>query len=163
MIMSSKRIKIPPEELRFIKPDVRQKIFKEIYEGYQKRYNMKLIYGYLNQDPSLFVDYCIIYKARNNDDTADIIVFDIPPIHSDRSTPGYRYCRRTHQEYKFFEYGVDTMTVMDKRRFYEFITEKLGLSLDKDDPLYWKNPANYKDLLQNLLDMSLRYRKKATN
>ena len=160
MITSSKRIKIPPEELRFIKPDVRQKLFKEIYSGYTNRYGMKLMYGYLNTDPEIFVDYCIIYKARNDDNTADIIVYDIPPIHSDRSTPGYRYCRRTYQEDKFFEYGVENMVVMDKVKFFEFITMNLGYSTDKSDPLYWKNPANYKDLLQGLLDISLRYNKK---
>lgn len=160
--MSSKRIKIPPEELRFIKPDIRQKLFKEIYSGYTTRYGMKLIYAYLNSDPTLLVDYCVIYKARNNDDTANIIVFDAPPIHSDRSTPGYRYCRRTMQEDKFFEYGVDNMVVMDRTKFYEFITLNLGYSLNKDDALYWKNPKNYRDLLQGLLNISLRYTKKIT-
>ena len=160
MIMSSKRIKIPPEELKFIKPNIRQRLFKEIYTGYTKRYGIKLIYAYLNSDPNIFVDYCVIYKARNDDDTADIIVFDIPPIHSDRSTPGYRYCRRTMQEDKFFAYGVDTMVVMDRTKFYEFITLNLGYSLDKNNPLSWKNPDNYKDLLQGLLDISLRYNKK---
>lgn len=157
---NSKRVKIPPAELRFIKPNVRQKIFKEIYTGYTTRYGMKLVYGYLNSDPELFVDYCIIYKARNDDNTADIIVFDVPPIHSDRSTPAYRYCRRTNQQDKFFEYGVDNMVVMEKSKFYEFITLNLGFSTNRKDDLYWKRSTNYRDLLQGLLDLSLRYNKK---
>ena len=160
MITSKNKLKIPPEELRFTKPDIRSKLFKEIYSGYKNIYGLKLIYAYLNTDPSLLVDYCVIYKARNDDDTTDIIVYDIPPIHSHRSTPGYRYCRRTHQENKFFESGVEDMVVMDKNKFYEFIMYNLEYSLDKNDPKYWKNPENYKDLLQGLLDISLRYNKK---
>ena len=34
------------------------------------------------------------------------------------------------------------------------------LSLDKNDPMYWKNPQNSDEILQGLLDLSLRYNKK---
>lgn len=160
MITSSKKIKIPPDERRFISPDIRQKLFKDLCNNYKSKLNLNLIYGYLNSDPEIMIDYCIIFKVRNNDDTGDLILFDVPPIHSDRSTPGYRYCKRTHQVYKFLEYGIDDMAVMDKNKFFEFITLNLGLTRNKNDYLYWKNPDNYKVLLQGLLDLSLRYNKR---
>lgn len=161
MFNSSKNLHIPTEEKRFITPEVREKMFKHIYSGYPKRYPMKLIYAYLNSDPNMMVDYVVIYSARNDEDTGDLILFDVPPIHSDRSTPGYRYCYRTKKEDEFFKAGVDDMTIMDKNLFYEFITMKLGLSRDKKSPDYWKSANNYEDLLQGLLDISLRYTKRA--
>ena len=160
MMKNPKRVRVPLDERKYIKPDVRKKLFKEIYSGYPKRYDVKLVYAYLNTDPDLMVDYCVIYSGRNADNTGDLILFDIPPIYSDRSVPAYRYCRRTHQEDKFFEYGIDEIVIMDKYKFYEFITMKLGLSLKKGDETYWKNPNNYKEFIRELLDMSLLYQKK---
>lgn len=135
-------------------------MFRHIIKGYTEKYGMKLIYAYLNSDPELMVDYLVIYTARNDADSGDLILFDIPPIHSDRSTPGFRYCYREKKEDEFFKFGVDDMTILAKDKFYEFITMGLGMSRDKRSKDYWKNPDNYKDLLQGLLDMSMRYTKR---
>ena len=160
MLDSNKKIKIPIDERKFIRPDVRQKIFKEIYSTYQTKYGISLIYGCLNTNPEILIDYCIIFKTKNDDGTKDLILFDIPPIHSDRSTPGYRYCKRSNLADDFYEEGINSMVVMDKQRFFEFLTAKLELSMNKNDELYWKSPNNSKELLQGLLDLSLRYVKK---
>ena len=160
MINPNKKLKIPANEKQFIMPDVRQKIFKEIYTMYQRTYNIKLIYAYLNTDENLMVDYVLIFKARNNDDTKDLIVYDCVPAFSDRSTPGYRYCKRTGVTKEFYQEGINSMVVMERDKFYEFIKFGLGLSLDKSDELYWKSPNNYKELLEGLLDLSIRYVKK---
>ena len=161
MIDGRNKLHIPPDEKKFITPKSRQKMFKHIINGYTERFGMKLIYAYLNSDPNLMVDYCVIYTARNEDNSGDLILFDIPPIHSDRSTPGYRYCYRVRKEDEFFQFGVDDMTILAKEKFYVFITMGLGLSRDKNSPDYWKKDENYEDLLQGLLDMSLRYTKRA--
>lgn len=161
MIDNDKKIAIPLDELKFIKPDVRMKLFKEIYTEYTKRYpSMKMIYANLNHDATVMVDYCLIFKAKNNDGFGDLILFDVPPIHSNRSTPGYRYYRRTKQEDNFYESGVDEIIIMELNKFYEFITLNLELSLDKKSPKYWKSPDNSSILLKGLLDMSFRYNKK---
>ena len=159
MMKSSKKINIPVNELKFIKPEIRQKLFLEICNGYPKRYNVKLMYAYLNSDPEIIVDYLVMYSARNDENTADLILFDIPPIHSIRSTPGYRYCRRTHKEDEFYEYGIDDIVVIEKDKFYEFITS-IGLDRDKNSEFYWKKPENASELLSGLLDLSLRYNKR---
>lgn len=159
MIKSSKKINIPVDELKFIKPELRQKLFLEICNEYPKRYNVKLLYAYLNSNPDIIVDYAIIFAARNDEDTTDLILFDIPPIHSIRSTPGYRYCRRNHIEDKFYEYGIDDIVVIEKDKFYEFISS-IGLDRNKNSEFYWKSPKNADELLSRLLDLSLRYNKR---
>lgn len=161
MIDDDKKIPIPLNELTFIKPDVRMKLFKEIYTEYPKRYpNMKLIYANLNHDPEVMVDYCLIFKAKNSDGVGDLILVEVPPIYSNRSTPGYRYYRRTKKEDNFYESGVAEIVVMEANRFYEFIALSLELSLDKNSPLFWKSPDNSSALLKGLLDLSLRYNKR---
>lgn len=160
MINPDKKLKIPAKEKQFIMPDVRQKIFKEIYTMYQRKYTIKLIYAYLNTDPDLMVDYLIIFKTKNTAGNKDLIIYDCVPAHSDRSTPGYRYCKRTGITDDFYEEGINSMVVMEKNKFYEFITSGLGLSTDKNDPLYWRSGENYKDVINGLLDLSLRYVKR---
>ena len=157
MLDSNKKIKIPADELAWISPDVRQKIFNEIYATYQTKYNIKLLYACLNTNPDVLVDYCIIYKTKNDDNTGDLIIFDIPPIHSDRSTPGYRYCKRNRITDDFYEEGINSMVVMDRSRFFEFVEMGLHLSRNKDDKNFWKNPENSDQLLN---DISLLYVKK---
>ena len=160
MINPDKKLKIPAKEKQFITPDVRQKIFKEIYTMYQRKYNVKLVYAYMNTDPNLIVDYLVIYKTKNLTGDRDLIIYDCVPAHSDRSTPGYRYCKRTGITDTFYEEGINSMVVMEKNKFYEFITSGLALSTDKNNSLYWRSPKNYKDLLNGLLDLSLRYVKR---
>ena len=163
MINADKKLKIPADEKNFILPDVRQKIFTEIYTMYQRKYNVKLIYAYLNTDPNLIVDYLVIYKTKNTSGNRDLIIYDCVPAHSDRSTPGYRYCKRTGITNDFYDEGINSMVVIDKNKFYEYITEKLFLSIDKDNPLYWKSPENYKELINGLLDLSIYYVKRKPN
>lgn len=148
---------IPFEETLFINPDLRVKLFTEIYTKYQKMYGLKLLYAYLNYDASVPIDYVIIFKGRNAADTGDLIVYDIQPIHAARSTPGYRYCKRNKITDDFFKEGVSTMTVMEPMKFYEFITHELRLSRVKKDENYWKSAKNGSVLLKGLMDLSLRY------
>ena len=160
MIDSSKKLNIPPSERKFIKPDVRQKVFKEIYTTYKTKYNIQLMFAYLNTDPSRVVDYIVMYKAKDDSGTTDIVLYDIVPAFSDRCTPGYLYCRRNKKTDDFFENGIDAMTILSLDKFNEFIDMGLGLSRDKESELYWKNPNNIDDLLRGLLDMSLQYKRK---
>ena len=66
MMKRSKRIKIPADERKFISPEIRSKLFKDLCKNYQDKMGLNLLYGYLNSDPELMVDYCLIFKVRNN-------------------------------------------------------------------------------------------------
>jgi len=155
-----KRLQVPKEERMVITPEPRKIAFKQIYTGYRDLYGIQLLYAYLNWDPDIMVDYAVIYKGRNADNTGDLILFDVSPIHSDRCTPAYRYYKKINKTKEFFDYGIDEMTIMVPEKFYEYITEYLLLSLKKDDPNYWKKPEHAGEVCKNLLDLSLYYTKK---
>ena len=160
MLDNNKKLRIPIDELAFIRPEVRQKLFKEIYITYQNKYNIKLLYACLNTNPDVLVDYCIIYKTKNDDGTKDLIIFDVTPVSSDRSTPGYRYCKRNKITDDFYDEGINSMVIMERSKFFEYIEMNLMLSKDKNSEDYWKGPKNSDKLLKGLLDISFRYVKK---
>lgn len=160
MAKNPNRIQVPHEEKLMITPEPRKIAFKQIYKGYASRFPLKLLYAYLNWDSELMIDYAVIYKGRNADNTGDLILFDICPIHSDRCTPAYRYYKKVNKAGAFFDYGIDDMTIMVPEKFYEYIIHYLDLSIDKNDPLYWKRPEHAGNLCKGLLDISLYYTKK---
>lgn len=160
MIRNPNRIEVPTDARSYITPHARDVCFKEIYEGYAKRFNIKLLYAYLNHDEDLMVDYCIIYKARNDLDTADLIIYDCPPIYSDRCTPSYLYYRNLKKRKKFFQFGIDEMVIMEKSKFFEYLVLKLRMSKQKNDPMFWKLPRNGRKLVKGLLDLQMQYVKK---
>jgi hypothetical protein len=163
MLDKNKKFNVPMNERKFIKPDIRKKAFKEIYLTYQKKYEhvgMKLLFAYLNTDPNKIVDYIILYKAKDDSGTTDLILYDAVPAFSDRSTPGYVYCKRNNIADKFYEEGIESMVKMSKDKFDQFIELGLHLSLDKNDELYWKNLDNIEDLIRGLMDLSFQFNKK---
>ena len=162
MLDKNKKINVPINERKFIKPDIRKKAFKEIYLTYQEKYkhvSMKLVFAYLNTDPNKIIDYIILYKAKGNDGT-DLILYDAVPAFSDRSTPGYVYCKRNGIADKFYEEGIESMVRLSKDRFDQFIELGLHLSLDKNNELYWKDSKNIEDLIRGLMDLSFQFNKK---
>ena len=160
MIDPNKKLKIPVKELQFIKPDVRQKAFAEIYQTYQNKYGIKLVFAYLNTDPSVIIDYIVMYKAKDRTGTTDIIMYDAVPACSDRSTPGYIYCKRNNKVDDFYTEGINSMTILSLENFNQFIELGLQLSRDKSSELYWKSPNNFKEVALGLLDMAFQYKKK---
>ena len=154
------RLNVPHDESIMISPEARQIAFKQIYMGYTKRYQMKLLYAFLNYDPDKMTDYLIVYKVRNDDNTANLIMYDLAPIFSDRCTPNYRYYKQVKKAGQFFKYGLDEMTTLEESRFYEYIEKYLLLSRDKKEDTYWKDPKNAAILCEGLLDLSLRYKVK---
>jgi len=160
MIKNSNRIQVPAEERISISPQARKIAFKQIYTGYKEKFPLKLIYAFLNFNPDEMVDYAVVYSGRNESDTGNLILFDIVPIHSDRCTPAYRYYKRIHKEENFFRYGIEEMVVIENEKFYEFLTNRLSLSLDKESDMYWKKSEHANEVCKWLLDLSLYYTKK---
>lgn len=160
MMKNSNRIQVPFKHRSWIEPAVRMVAFKEIYEGYIKRFSVKLLYAFLNHNPELMIDYGVIYSARNDDDTGDLIIYSIEPLFSDRCTPAYCYYRNMGKIENFFNFGIEEMVIMDKEKFYEYLYQKLDFNKKKGDPRYWRDPNNGEELCKGLLDLSLEYMKK---
>ena len=160
MVHNELRLEVPFEERLMISPEARAVAFKQIYTGYTRRFGMKLLYAFLNYDAEEMTDYLVVYKVRNMDNTADLAMFDMVPIHSDRCTPNYRYYKQQGKVDNFFKLGLEEMATMELSRFYEYIQEYLQLSRNKDDKNYWKSPENAGELCRGLLDIALRYKVK---
>lgn len=156
-----KKLGVPSDARRkMILPDMRQKVFKEIIETYQRLYGIKLIYAFLNTDPESIVDYAAVFTARNDDDTADLVLYLAPPIYTELSTPGYRYCRVNKMASKWYQFGFEHMVKLTKENFYGFLQHSLFLSIHKGDDLYWKDPRNYYEVIEGLIDLSHLYNRK---
>ena len=170
MMKNINRIIVPSEERTMIDPVTRQRLFTEIYKTYSKMYRIQLIYAYLNTDPNLnaidptvLIDYLIIYKARNDANTTDLILYDAPPIFSDRCVPAYRYYKKVRKKDNFYRFGIDEMVILQKNRFYEFLATSPRLKLTrnkKDGEKYWKHPKNGVKLAKALSELGMQYNKK---
>lgn len=104
------------------------------------------------------VDYYLIFSGISAG--REVIFIDLPFVYSKRSIPAYRYCIREHKERDFFVNAIEEMARIPRQKFNEFIEMMAKLSLDKDDPLYWKKPENSDQLMKYLVDLQLRYVKR---
>lgn len=157
-----KSLDIPQEVLNFIKPDTRMEVFNYILKDYAKRYpQLKLQFAYINTDSESPIDFVVLFRTKSVDGKRNLIVFDIPVIYSDRSLPGFRYCKSQGKDMtnKYYDYAIDNMTRLDETKFHEFITHVAKLSLNKRSKNYWKKEQHAKDLASKLFDLSLLYRR----
>lgn len=160
MIQNKNRLKIPQEYLHHIDPNVRVEVFKEIIKGYTERYNFKCLYAYMNTDPTFLLDYGLVFKGRNDDNTNDIILYDMVPINASRCTPHFLYYKDSGNLDKFFQFGAEEMVIISPNKFYEFLATRCLLTRDKTDKMYWKKQEHAREMTGELLDLSLGYVRK---
>jgi len=160
-----KKLDIPVKEL--IKPlvgNTRDLLFMELLDEYKKRYpNLKLIYAYLNSISSLGIDFCLIFKVPTKTGGSYVNIVECPMLYTERSLSGYLFCKE-HPDDKnnidnYFSEAIDLSTRIPSTKFDEFLIQMCELSLDKNDPLYWKSPNNIIILINKLSDLALRYNK----
>lgn len=154
MIKNKNRLRIPLNHPRMISPAKRVEVFKEITSKYQSYFGIKCIYAFLNTDPRFKIDYCLIFKAKNDDKTHDIILFDAVPINGDRCTPNYLYYKNVGKEKNFYQFGIEVMPLLPPKLFYNQI-QLLGFDRDKNSDKYWKKPENAIKVVDELFDWTL--------
>jgi len=159
MISKYKKLNIPKEEKLYILPGPRKKLFKDLLSEYEKRFpNFTLTYANLNHDSTLPIDYVLIFTTKINGN--DIIIMETPYLYSDRTLPGYRYCKRENQLDLFFEEAGELMTRMPYDRFVEYLNAMLELSVDEKSDNYWKAPKNIRVFTEGILTLASRFRRK---
>lgn len=160
--MSSLELEVPQEELFFITPDERKKFFLNLVENF-KLYcpKLKMIYGALNYDSSLMVEYLTIFETTTEIGSVsrDMIVWDSPYLYTNRALPAYKYAVRTGQHEKYFNMCAAHMAVIPRAKFSEFIVSDLcgNLSFDKNSDRHWKKPENAKRLIKGMSELSIQY------
>jgi hypothetical protein len=151
----TKVLSIPMNELLFVDPNVRYKLFLDLVSEYKKRFpDMKMIKAYLNYEVDLRLDYMLVFTAVQ--ENLRLILFEFPLAYTDRSIPGYRYCKRENKMDDFFKEAIGQMTKMAEGKFREFITSYLKLSLDKTKETYWGSVQNIKKVAGAIVDVSIR-------
>ncbi len=150
-------IDIPFDEKVFILPNDRQVLFNNLIENYKVFCpELKLIYAFLNFDSSQPVDYLLVFSATSHGDK--VCLWDVPFLYSNKTIPAYRYICRNELYQDFFTFCRESLCRMSWEKFKEFIPSRLcGLSMDKDNILYWKKPENARTLVQGMMDLSLQY------
>ena len=150
-------IEIPLEEKTFILPQPRIKLFENLITNYKVFCpELKLIYAFLNFNSKTPIDYLVIFTATSKGQR--VLLWDAPYLYSNKTIPAYRYICKNNLFEQFFKYVEESICRMSYERFLEFIPCNLcGLSLDKNDPKYWKKQENADQLLAAMADLSLQY------
>jgi hypothetical protein len=158
MIDKNKKLKIPREEKLYISKEIREALFLDLINVYQEKCQaMTLVYAYINTDSSKPLDYILLFRTRNTANTTDLIVYDAPLLYSDRSIPGYRYCKRTGIVNTFIEEAVASMVRLSEYRFREFIELSTGLEYIDEGENSWMNAEYATIVADKLLELSTRY------
>ena len=150
-------IQIPFEEKTFILPQPRIKLFQNLLDNYKVFCaELKLIYAYLNFNSKNPIDYLVIFTGESNGEK--VILWDAPYLYSNKTIPAYRYICKNNLYEQFFKFVQESLCRMSFGKFKEYIPSSLcGLSWDKDNPKYWKNPENADILLEAMADLALQY------
>lgn len=155
-----KSLEIPQEILNNIKPETRAEVFQYLIKEYPKRFKqLKLLFAYINTDSESPIDFVVLFKTKSVVGKRNLIVFDIPIIYTDRSLPGYRYCKSNGKEMtdKYYNFAIENMVRLEEDKFKEFVINVAGLSFDPLSSNYWKKPAHAKNLASKLFELSLLY------
>lgn len=143
---------VPRDELLFITPEPRKKLFLNMIENYKVFCpTMKLEYAYLNTDSKYPVDYLIIFSATSTDGKP-IFLWKCPYLYTWDSIPGYRYAVRNNLIPQFFNEESHNMCIISRSRFKEFLAEMCHIPWSD-----WKNSTHAIELMNKMSDLSLRY------
>ena len=150
-------IQIPFEEKTFILQHPQIKLFQNLIDNYKVFWpELNLIYAFLNFNSKNPIDYLLIFTGQSNGEK--IILWDAPYLYSNKTIPAYRYICKNNLYEQFFKFAEESLCRITFAKFKEFIPSTLcGLSLDKDNSKYWKNPENADILLEAMSDLALQY------
>lgn len=156
MFKHKRPYEVPHDELMFIDPDSRVKLFCNMLDNYKVFCpGMKLEYAYLNYNSKVPFDYCIVFTTVGTKGER-LVAWNCAYLYAWDSIPGYRYAVREGLFKQFFDEETKLMCRIVQSKFNEFIEMMCHLSL-KDGESYWKNPEFAETLLDNLSELALRY------
>ena len=151
----------------------RNRYFMDIINTIKKKYPaLQIIYASnltgqtLNPERPV-PDFVLVIKGKlvsNNPKEPDksIILIDCPLVFTERSIAGWTIAVEEGNLDGYLNYMLDKALRIDESRFYEYITHMALLTLDKNDPRYWKSPANAEKVATELEELYTRYNRKAS-
>lgn len=147
----------------------RDKYFMDLITQYKKRYpGMKLIYAnntvgnHIKVNPyTPMADFILIFRVMTNPTNIKkprpFIILECPLQFSDRSISGWTMAVEDNNIDGYFSYMIDTATRLTEDKFQEYIEYITLLSLDKNDPRYWKLPNNSEAFTGKIMQLCAQY------
>lgn len=159
---SDKKLKIPLEELAWIEPGPRNRLFIDLIDQCKKRYpGLKLIYAAMNFDSSILCDFLVVFEFIS-DSGKKGVYFIAPFIYTDLAIPGYRYAKRENRLDQWFSQFFDGLCKADYKIFFEYLAaNNFGIFKGYDN--MWNDPKNFKPLAECLIEQQLLYKNKGSN
>lgn len=132
------------------------KTYMDLIQEIKTRYSdLKIIYGFLNQNQLELCEYILIYKKQNVVGNKTITVYGIflATKFGQKSLECFDLCKKDGILEKFFDVFFDQPTVYTEGIFNSLIRDELKLSFDKNSPKYWKKVENAPVLIHKLNEL----------
>lgn len=154
--------------------DNRARYFMDMINQFKKKYpTLKILYAncasgatfnadHPRPDFLLIVRGIMVSKQRNQPDKP-IIMIDAPLLFTDRAIAGWTLAVEEGNMDGYFDYMIDKMLRITEPRFIEYIIHMCLLSMDPENPLYWKRPENLDKLCKEIMELYARFAKKTSN
>ena len=139
----------------------RDTVFMDMINEFNKipfKVKPKLIYAYLNPDPLDMIQFVLIGKiteipppdAENQRTRRRYLMLSAPNF-SLTSLQSYHMAKNDGKIEDYFSELTSQPIVVPEPAFFDFITQEAGLSLDKDNELYWKDTKNAPKLAERIM------------
>jgi hypothetical protein len=130
-------------------------LFEEVRNGITKRKpQMISTYVYLSEPDTAHIDFFIIYKFYNEGKDTKGIAICSSLVYTNKSLSGYLYAKDHDMLDDYFETLFTNMTLLREGEFTMAIEKILGLSMDKNSPLFWKNQKYISLVVNKIFDAS---------
>lgn len=160
MVRYNRRLEYGPEEIlnHVVQLDT---VFMSMVEEFTKipfKVDMKLIYAHLNPDALGMIQFVLIAKitehpAPDAEDqrTRRRYLMISAPNFSLLSLQSFDMAKRDNKLEDYFSELTSQPIVLPEGAFNDFIVHEAGLSLDKENPLYWKSESNATKLADHIM------------
>jgi hypothetical protein len=140
----------------------KKETFASLYSEIKKRYPyLKCVYAYLSPTPADRIQYLLIYSflgsVGRRGDTIKKYVILIGNGFSLLSLHGYDIAKKRGALDSWFKDCFDTPVTYPEVFFKNIVERSDELSLNKDDPRYWKKPENATALAKQLDDYAAQF------
>lgn len=156
---------IAPDRDRYFNDIIRK--FRESFPGLKLLYANNRMGAQINpehpQPDFLFIAKGKLVSKDPRLPSKNIVIVDAPLVFTDRSIAGWTIAVENGNMKGYFSYMLDKALRIDEDKFYEYIVYMARLSLDKDNPLYWKSVENEDKLVSELGELYARYNKRGPN
>ena len=154
--------------------DNRTRYFADMIDQFKKKYpSLKILYancmsgatfdaGHPKPD-FILITRGIMKSNQTNMPDRPIILIDAPLLFTDRAIAGWTLAVEEGNKDGYFQYMLDKMLRITEQRFIEYIIHMCLLSMNPEDPRYWKRPENLDKLCNEIMELYARFAKKTSN